>query len=123
MADANDIRELYKWRKVEPPRMWRPATEPPQEICGFYGGKTVRNGVHGQYEVVLVHVPMTGTWMLTGIDMVQKIDAAVIPIGHPIRVVWTGNKELGNGHTMKTFEVMVAEGEAIKAEDLPLLAH
>lgn len=119
---ADDIRELYKWRKVEPPRSWRP-TEDRQELCGFYGGKTIRNGLHGQYEVAIIHVPMTGTWTVTGVDVIQKIDAAVIPIGHPIRVVWTGTKELGNGHTMKTFEVMVAEGEALKAEDLPTLVH
>lgn len=119
MADARtQLLERYKWRTVTAPRPWNP-TEPGEELVGYYGGRTLRNGVHGQYEVVIVHVPMDGAYMLTGVRIAQLIDASMATIGHPVRIIWKGRVETGAGHQMKQYEVMVADGEAIPAEDLP----
>ena len=112
------IRERYQWRKVVAPKPWYPEVED-AELVGFYGGRTLRSGVNGQYEVVIIHVPIEGTYMLTGTQLIQLMDASMIQIGHPIRVIWKGTKVTANGYKMKMFEVMVADGEAIAEEDLP----
>tara|TARA_Y100000310_G_scaffold194428_2_gene194409 strand:+ start:4933 stop:5349 length:417 start_codon:yes stop_codon:yes gene_type:complete len=116
--EMNDLRERYKWRKVAAPRAWTPEEEG-EELVGFYGGRTLREGQYGQYEVVIVHVPMQGSFTLSGVKVVQLMDAAMAAIGHPVRVVWKGYKETGAGHQMKNYDVLVAEGEAIPAEALP----
>jgi hypothetical protein len=118
MSMSDEIRERFKWRKVTAPQTWRP-TEVGQELVGYYGGRTIREGQFGQYEVVLVHVPLEGSYMLTGTQLIQLLDASMANVGHPIRIVWQGLKETAAGHTMKTYEVMVAEGEALPAEALP----
>lgn len=112
------IRDRFKWRQVAAPQPWLPQ-EIGQELIGYYGGRTLRQGQHGQYEVVLVHVPLDGCYMLTGTRLIQLMDAAMATIGHPVRIVWQGTKLTGRGHTMKLFNVMVAEGEAVPAEALP----
>jgi hypothetical protein len=119
-----DLHGRYKWKKVERPHPWRPK-EPGEELVGFYGGKTLRSGKFGQYEVVIVHVPCSGTLMLSGIQIIQLVDAACIEVGWPIRIVWKGLEELGEGDIegeakrMKTFEVYVAEGDPLAVGDLP----
>jgi len=114
------IREQYKWRTVQTPIAWRPSEEEiGTELVGFYGGKSLRDGPHGQYEVILVHVPMDRSYMVSGTRVVQLMDASLAPVGHPVRIVWKGYKETGRGHQMKLFEVLVAEGQAVPAEALP----
>lgn len=117
-AVIDGIRDRFKWRQVVAPRAWLPEVVG-QELIGYYGGRTLRQGQFGQYEVVLVHVPLDGCYMLTGTRLIQLMDAAMAPIGHPVRIVWQGTKPTGRGHEMKMFDVMVAEGEAIPAEALP----
>lgn len=116
--DIAAIHARYKWRAIQPPRKWQP-TEPGSELTGFYGGKTLRDGPHGQYYVCLVHVPLQGTFTASGTHLIQAVDAGMVPIGHPVRIVWQGYKETAAGHQMKVFEVMVAEGEALAEEALP----
>jgi hypothetical protein len=119
MSDiTDDIRERFKWRKVVAPQTWRPS-EVGQELVGYYGGRTLREGSFGQYEVVLVHVPLEGSYMLTGTQLIQLMDASMIVAGHPIRIVWQGLKETSAGHQMKMFDVLVAEGQVIPVEALP----
>lgn len=118
MNIADDIRERFKWRKVTSPRPWTPK-EVGDRLVGYYGGRTVRTGKHGQYEVALVHVPLDGCYMLTGVRIIQLIDASMIGIGHPIQVIWQGLVDTAGGHQMKTFEVLVAEGDALPAEAMP----
>lgn len=118
---ADDIRERFKWRKVVAPRPWLPA-EVGEELLGYYGGRTLRTGAFGQYEVVLVHVPLGGCFMLTGTHLIQLMDASGAAVGHPIRVVWQGVRDTAQGHKMKMFEVLVAEGEVIPEEFLPAVA-
>jgi hypothetical protein len=113
------IREQFKWRRVQAPQRWSP-TEVGQEVVGYYGGQTVKTGAYGQYQVVLIHIPMGQSLMLSGTKLIQLVDASLIPPGHPIRVIWKGLTDLRNGHTMKDFEVLVAEGEAIPFDSLPV---
>lgn len=117
---AEDIRDRFKWRQVITPRLWAPR-EVGEELVGYYGGRTLRNGPHGQYEVALVHVPMDGSYMITGVKFIQLLDASMCQIGHPIRVVWKGLVPTARGHEMKDFDVLVAEGECVPAESLPVL--
>lgn len=117
-AIIDGIRERFKWRQVAAPRPWLPEAIG-QELVGYYGGRTLKQGQFGQYEVVLVHVPLDGCYTLSGTRLVQLMDASMCSIGHPIRIVWQGVKETSPGRTMKLFDVMVAEGEALPAEALP----
>ncbi len=57
--------------------------------------------------------------MLTGVRVVQLMDASLAQVGYPVRIIWKGHKETGAGHQMKNYEVLVADGEAIAAEHLP----
>jgi len=120
-----DLRERYQWKRVEAPRAWRPRMLG-EELVGFYGGKTVRNGQFGQYEVVIVHVPARGTFTVSGARIVQLLDASGIEPRWPVRVVWRGRVPLeptadGEVREMKQFEVFVAEGDPVAAEDMPLV--
>lgn len=115
-----DIRERYQWKRVQAPKPWRPK-ELDAELVGFFGGTTIRNGAFGQYEVALVHVPSTGSLMISGSKVLQLIAAAQIRVGWPVRIVWKGTIPLSNGRAMKDYEVFVAEGDPVSAEDLPLV--
>jgi len=111
-----DLRARYDWKKVEAPKAWRPQASG-EELVGYYGGKTVRNGQWGQYEVILVNVPRRGIFMMSGTNIVQLVDAASIDIGHPIRVVWKGKIKLDKDKEMKVFEVFVATDEEVGVEE------
>src|SRR3972149_1075097 len=114
---AEQIRTRYKWQKVHVPKHWRPK-KVGEEIVGFYGGRTLKTGNFGQYEVMLIHVPSLGSFTLSGTMLIQLIDASMIDMGHPIRVVWGGQKQLDGDKKMKIFEVFVAEGEDRKSTRL-----
>ena len=60
-----DILTRYKWKKVHAPKTWSPRTVG-AELAGFYGGRTMRTGAYGQYEVVLVHVLLDGSYIISG---------------------------------------------------------
>lgn len=127
LSTAASILERYEWKEVHAPKAWYPKT-PGAELVGFYGGRTTRNGYHGQYDVILVHVPASGSYMVSGTKLMQLIDAAIIDIGHLIRIVWDGHQSLGVSATgeekrMKLFRVLVAEGEPINAADLPRVSQ
>lgn len=126
-----NLKSRYQWKKIERPRAWRPKTVG-EELVGYYGGKTARTGQFGQYEVVLVHVPTVGSFLISGVEVIQGFDSAAINVGWPVRVVWQGLQELDKDkedgkpeagkRTMKRFDVFVAEGEPVPAEFLPRLA-
>jgi hypothetical protein len=113
--------DRFVWKKVKHPKTWRPK-EPGEEIVGYYGGKTLRNGTFGEYHVIVVHVPREGSFMVSGTQIVQLIDAASIREGWPIRIKWGGVLDLPGGKTLKQFEVQVAEGEPIEVEEMPRMA-
>jgi len=110
--------ERYGWRRVQAPHPWRPRNVG-EELVGFYGGRTLRSGSFGQYEVALVHVPHAGSFTVTGSALIRLLDAAGIGKGHPVRIVWQGTRKTQNNHDEKQFELLVADLETIAAEDLP----
>jgi len=112
------ILDRYKWKKVQAPRTWTPK-EIGDELVGFYHGQSVRNGSFGQYTIVIVHVPLEGAFMVSGVKVVQLVDSALIKPGWPIRIKWNGYKKLAADREMKDFDVLVAEGDPISEEDLP----
>lgn len=116
--------ERYNWQKVHAPKAWKPRIVG-EELVGFYGGRTLRNGKFGQYEVVLVHVPYRGTFMATGTELIQLLDSGLVCKGAPIRIIWRGLEDIGpdpdtkEPRNKKRFELLVAEGDPIAEDELP----
>lgn len=110
--------ERFGWRKVTAPKAWRPQAVG-EELVGYYGGRTLRNGSWGQYEVVIVHVPHKGSFTVSGTVLIRLIDAAGIEKTHPLRVVWGGYRKTANDHQEKQFELLVADLDAIDEADMP----
>ena len=113
-ASASALKNV-KWRKVSAPSSWHPKDG--EELTGYYAGRTKRDGSFGPYEVVLVLVPYKGTFMVSGTKIMQLVDAAMIGRGDAVRIVYLGPKDIGEGRSMKNFELYVGEADA--AEDLP----
>ncbi len=107
------ILQKFTWRKVTAPKPWHP--KPGDEIAGFYGGKSVKNGKFGQYQAVLVRIPGSNPIMVTGARIVQLIDAAMVEIGAPIHITYGGKKDIGNDRTMNLFELQVADDNDVEA--------
>jgi hypothetical protein len=97
-----------EWREVKIPRPWRPAYIG-EELIGTYGGRTVRSGMYGQYEVILVKTGKEQAFLVSGTDIIQRIDAAQLNIGDPVRIIWMGYKELQEDMRKKMFELYVRE--------------
>lgn len=122
-ATASQLREKLKWNRVKAPKPWTPRYDD-DELIGFYGGRTLKNGRFGQYEVVLVHVPYEGTWTVSGVRIIQLLDASLIAKGAPVRIVFKGNKPLGIDEVdgrqkhMKLFELYVTDGEPMSDDEV-----
>lgn len=114
------LREQYKWKKVQAPKTWNPRRYG-EELVGYYGGKTTRVGPFGSYEVVIVHVPIDGPYLVSGTQVVQAADAALLTHGSPVRLIFRGRKDISGGRTMKQIEMYVPTGESIPVDELPEL--
>lgn len=113
------LRERFKWKKVAAPKPWKP-THNGEEILGYYGGQTLRDGQSGQYRVIIIHVPgESSPFTVSGTRIVQLFDSALIGIGHAVRVQFLGMKDIGDNRKMKDFNVYIAEGKPLSQEDLP----
>lgn len=110
--------DRVEWIKISAPRSWQPA-ESGDELRGYYGGQTVRKGCHGEYTVVIVHVPYKGTFTVSGTKIVQLTDSAAMPRGQLMLIVFRGWEMQTSGHEMKLFDLYVAD-EAPR-DDLPPL--
>ena len=91
-----------------------------EELCGYYGGETVRGGLFGQYTVVIVHVPGGGTYSVSGVAAIDAVDSSGIQQGHPVRIIWQGWKHIPKtDRNMKQYEVFVAEDDAVPVDPMP----
>lgn len=117
---ADRFKDRFGWRKVQAPKAWRPR-DVGEELCGYYGGRTLRNGSFGQYEVLIIHVPHRGSFTVSGVRAIQLMDAALINKGHPVRIVFRGEELLGNGRMMRQMDLYVAEGDPLSEDELPEL--
>lgn len=98
---------VKKWRRVRGPRTWVP--EPGDEIIGKYGGRTLKHGSYGPYEVVLVFTE-DQAYVVSGVVIIQAIDAAQLEKGDIVRIVFHGYKTLDHGERrMKMFDLYVPE--------------
>lgn len=113
--------ERFFWKKVRAPVTWRPK-DVGEVLVGFYGGKTLKNGKFGQYEVVIVHVPSRGSFMVSGTTIIQLVDGSCVRPGHPVCITWLGEKKLEDDRTLKQFELQVAEGDPLEEDIIPQLA-
>jgi len=114
MSQTDKLKNM-RWRKINAPQTWRP--EAGDELIGFYGGRTKREGSFGQYEVVIVLVPYKGAFMVSGTALIQLCDAATLIRGDAIRILYLGMKDLPEDKQMKMFELYV--GEIERADDIP----
>lgn len=114
---AERLRERYAWKEVQVPKVWRP--EPGEELVGFYGGRTLKNGIYGQYEVALVHVPFKGAYTVSGTGLIQLLDTGMVAKGHPVRILFEGKKDLGDDMEKKMFTLFAVDLDAIDEADLP----
>lgn len=103
---ARDFDERFSWAKISAPRAWRPKEG--EALSGYYAGRTLKNGSFGQYEIVLVHVPYEGVYTVSGVAIINLIDAARIELDHPIRIVFAGKKKFDGDKSVKLFELYVA---------------
>ena len=101
-----------QWNKLEPPKSWKP--EPGDEIAGYYLGTSTRDGVYGQYNVVMLAVPddkgFSRPVMISGIQVIQAIDGSSTKPGAFISVTVSGIELTANGHNMKVMDVYEASG-------------
>ncbi len=95
-----------KWRKIDAPRTWNP-TQVGEELIGNYGGRTMRSGAFGQYEVVLIHTD-DRAFMVSGVRIIQLIDAAILESFETIRIVFQGWQAIAGGEKkMRLFDLYV----------------
>lgn len=118
--EQETLAHRYSWKKIHAPRTWSPKAIG-AELIGFYGGRTTRQGVYGQYDVVLVHVPQRGSYMVSGCQILQLIDASMIEVGGPIRIRFGGHQALSDNKAMKIFELFVAELPVEESTDIPIV--
>jgi hypothetical protein len=104
---AKDTMARIHWVKITAPRPWKPQKEG-DELVGSYGGKTVKNGVHGEYAVVLVRTEKGG-FMVSGIQAVQSLDGAGVKEGTPVKIVFRGWATTTDDRKMKKFDVFMGE--------------
>lgn len=109
------------WVKVESPRSWRP-TVIGQEIIAYYGGKTIYDGIYGNYEAALLHVPNVGTFYVTGVRLIRLLDTTCPIRGALIRVVWKGYKQLDEEREMKDYDLYISHGPALPPGSIPDIA-
>lgn len=116
MTNATKLKDM-KWRKVHAPAVWRPKDG--DELIGYYAGRSLRDGLHGQYEVATVLVPYKGAFLISGTQLIQLLDSAMISRGDAIRVVFKGRKQLEEEREMKLFELYVGEAPALAEVEMP----
>jgi len=114
---ASEKLKNVKWRKVSAPKPWNPK-EGGSELIGYYTGRSKRDGVHGQYEVLTVTVPYKGVFLVSGTILIQLADAAMLSRGDAVRIVFVERKQLDEERTMKVFELYVGEAEALGDTEL-----
>ena len=104
------LRELPAWKRVRALISWTPRA-PGDELCGFFGGQTVRTGQYGEYTVVLVHVPDVGSYTVTGTELVRLVNAARLQDGEPVRIVFRGRERTSSDREIKRFDLLVLASE------------
>jgi hypothetical protein len=117
VTTASKLKDM-KWREISAPKAWNPK-EHGAELIGYYTGRTKRDGVYGQYEVVTVLVPYKGAFMVSGTVLIQLADAAMLSRGDAIRIVFVERKDIGDDRQMKVFKLYVGETEALSEAELP----
>jgi len=103
---GDDILERYDWKQVRAPQRWRPEVEG-SELAGYYAGRTLYQGQYGPYEVALIIVPGVGAFTLSGVKLIQLIDASQVGPSDPVRVTWNGYIDLGGGKRMKDYSLYI----------------
>ncbi len=91
-----------KWKKVKGPTTWRPEIN--DELVGCFGGRSLRNGSFGPYEIVILHTD-DRTYTVSGTVLLQLVESANPQLGDLLRVVYKGTKPTALQHDIKIFEL------------------
>lgn len=93
------------WRKVVAPRTWRP--HPGDILVGYYGGRSIATGAHGQYDVALVHDFDLQSWLISGVGLIRLLDAGRCNENDVIKIVFKGMGKTTAGFPVKLFDLFV----------------
>lgn len=104
------IAEGVKWRKVQAPKLWRP-TSPGEALVGELVGRSTRTTRGESYGVVVLGTE-EGKRIVAGVVITSLFDAAVLPDGSFVRIIYKGNIESLAGRTYRDFELYVAEEDS-----------
>lgn len=113
---AQELAHKLKWRRISLPTPWYPSVAG-EELVGYYGGTTVRDGQFGQYQVIFISVPYKGTFVVSGTLLVQQAAIANLVRGQPVRLVFFGLKSIGENRMIKDIGLYVSD--EVHATDMP----
>ena len=124
--DAGEVADTVApegWRQVDIPLPWRPSKNG-EVLHGFYGGQSVRDGIHGEYTVILVLTADKKAWLLSGTEIVQLVAAAQLRRGDPVHIVWGGRKETAAGFARKHYDLYVPDNKLLMPDiEIPVDFH
>lgn len=119
LQEMQALAERCGWKKVQAPIPWQPK-KLGAELVGLYGGRTVRKGPFGQYDVIIMHVPKRRSYMVSGTRIIQLVDSAMLEPGDMIRVVFQGFMELADDKKMRLFDLYIPEERTHKDTEIPV---
>lgn len=109
--DPTRLASKFAWTKAQRPQPWRP--RPGDIIVGYYGGLMSRDGAFGAYKAAIVHIPEGPCYSITGITLLQAIEASAVELRAAVRVTFVGRRNTPNG-SVKLFDLEYASGPAIE---------
>lgn len=101
------IADGVKWRKVKAPKAWRP-TIAGEVLVGELLGRSTRTSHGDSYGVVVLNTDK-GKQIVSGVVITSLFDAAMLPDGAMVRIVYRGNVDSLAGRTYRDFDLYVAE--------------
>jgi hypothetical protein len=94
------------WAKVQAARPWRPRSVG-DVLIGEFIGHSVRAGATGSYGVATLRTEV-GTLTISGVVIRSLVEAADVPKGATVRVVYNGEQTGPAGRTWRDFDLFVA---------------
>lgn len=97
------------WAKVQAAKPWKPRGVG-DVLIGEFVGHSIRQGATGSYGVATLRTEV-GTVTISGVVIRSLVEAANIPAGATVRVVYNGEQTGPAGRTWRDFDLFVAVDE------------